>query len=311
MTSSTKSEISSAEGLPFTDTPLFLLGVVGSLLAVTSVFAKLAPELGWHPLGLLQWSVGGGALLLFAGSRRGGPGEGRASASSGRKRRVALFMCVSGLLFVVPNMIASVSAPRVGAGFVSLGYAFPLVLTYAIAVVIGLERFHPVKAIGTLCGVLGGILLAISGVSLLDAATLWAFLPLAIPVLLANGNIYRTLKWPEGMRPVDLATGMLGVGFAALAMFNLVAGVPMMPQVWSPENTFLLAAQTAIFGVQFALYFRLQKAAGPVYLSQIGSVAAITGLVLGYMVFAEGLDPAKLGAAIAAGLGILLVSRSR
>ncbi|MBO6512173.1 MAG: EamA/RhaT family transporter, partial [Roseibium sp.] len=69
--------------------------------------------------------------------------------------------------------------------------------------------------------------------------------------------------------------------------FNLLADVPMVPVSFSDQALALLAAQTAIFTVQYGLYFRLQQTAGPVYLSQIGSVAAVIGLVLGYLVYGE------------------------
>ncbi|MDN3718987.1 hypothetical protein QW131_06615 [Roseibium salinum] len=49
--------------------PLVLLLVVGGFLAVSTVIAKAAPAIGWHPLALLQWSVLGGAIGLFALTR--------------------------------------------------------------------------------------------------------------------------------------------------------------------------------------------------------------------------------------------------
>lgn len=57
------------------------------------------------------------------------------------------------------------------------------------------------------------------------------------------------------------------------------------------------------------LYFVLQKLAGPVYLSQIGSVAALVGLALATLLLAE---PLSARIAVAAGLvacGIFLVNR--
>lgn len=292
------------------ETPLVLLLIIGTFLAVSTVFAKAAPDFGWHPVGLLQWSVLGGAAGLFAVTRlfalkKGGKGPQKAVAD---RRRLLVYILVTGVLFILPNMIAVTAAPQVGAGFVALCYAFPLVLTYAFAVVLRLQRFQLLMVGGVLFGVAGGVLLAVSGKSLSAEASLWSVWALSIPVFLAAGNIYRTLKWPDGAKPVDLALGMMAVGFAALLVFTSFWGIPAAPAVWTGEAVTLLIAQIAIFGLQYGLYFRLQQIAGPVYLSQIGSVAAVVGLALGFLVFNEIPNAAKLAAVIFVGAGIVLVT---
>jgi len=295
------------------ENPLVLLMIVGGFLAVSTVFAKAAPGLGWHPLALLQWSVLGGAAGLFSLTRLLGKRDKRSrrSQTQGEGQRLAVYLVASGLLFIAPNMIAVAAAPKVGAGFVALSYAFPLVLTYGFAVLLRLERFQLVRATGVLFGLAGGVLMALSGAKLSGEASLWSFMALAIPVFLATGNIYRTVRWPEHARPVDLALGMMIVGFVALAAFNAVMGIPVTPVSWTSDAAGLLAAQIAVFTLQYGLYFRLQKTAGPVYLSQIGSVAAVTGLGLGYLVFSEVPGLSKLMAVAAVASGIVLVTLGR
>lgn len=293
--------------------PLVLLLVVGSFLAVSTVIAKAGPTVGWHPLALLQWSIFGGAVGLYLVTRLAGAGRRPAPGMQGRRfdGRLAGYLAVSGLLFIAPNMIAVMAAPRVGAGFVSLSFAFPLVLTYAFVVLLRLERFQFLRGTGVLFGLAGGILLAASGADLSVEASGWSMIALSIPVFLASGNIYRTLKWPEGAKPVDLALGMMATGFLALGVFNLSAGIPLAPVSWTSAASGLLAAQIAIFALQYGLYFRLQQTAGPVYLSQIGSVAAVIGLGLGYLVFGEVPNAAKLAAVASVGTGIVLVTLGR
>ncbi len=300
-------------GIKSPEQPLVLLLIVGSFLAVSTIIAKAAPEFGWHPLALLQWSILGGAIGLFTLTRvfatdRPGPEHaGNGAAFS----QLAPYLLVSGILFIIPNMIAVVAAPKVGAGFVSLSFAFPLVLTYAFAVVLRIEKFQKLRGTGVLFGLAGGILLAVSGKNLSVEASFWSLFALTIPIFLATGNIYRTLKWPAGAKPVDLALGMMAVGFVALAVFNLFFGVPFAPGSWSENAGVLLAAQAAIFSLQYGLYFRLQQTAGPVYLSQIGSVAAVVGLGLGFLVFGEIPNAEKLAAVVAVGVGIVLVTMGR
>ncbi|OJJ11639.1 transporter [Alphaproteobacteria bacterium AO1-B] len=293
----------------FYDNPHILLLTVGSFLAVSVVFAKTGPMVGWHPLGLLQWAIIGGAALLWSGTLLAGVESGaRHRASRAAKLRLLKYLFITGILFIAPNMIAVVAAPEVGASFVSLSYAFPLVLTYAFAVLIGLERFQFLRSIGVLAGLAGGVLLAGGGAGVSPEGSFWAVVTLAIPVFLAVGNIYRSLKWPDGATPIELALGMMVVAFIALAIFNAVMGIPVGPAEWTSAALGLLLAQILAFSVQYGLYFRLQQVAGPVYLSQIGSVAAIAGLGLGYLVFSEVPNLAKLGAIAAVALGIVFVT---
>ncbi len=297
----------------FLEQPLALLFIVGGLLAVSTVIAKAAPIFGWHPLALLQWSILGGAAGLFALSRLLSAGANRQDRPvvEGGRRKLVTHLVFSGLLFIAPNMIAVVAASKVGAGFISLSYAFPLVLTYALAVVLRLERFRLLMGAGVLFGLLGGVLLAISGAEMSVDASWWSLFALTIPLFLATGNIFRSMHWPKGARPIDLALGMMAVGFLALSVFTAAVGVPVAPAAWTPEATGLLGAQIAIFALQYGLYFRLQQTAGPVYLSQIGSVAAVIGLGLGYLVFGEEPNAAKLAAVVAVGAGIVLVTLGR
>ncbi|WP_299471276.1 DMT family transporter [uncultured Roseibium sp.] len=290
--------------------PLVLLLIVGAFLGISTLFAKAAPELGWHPVALLQWSILGGAVGLFTATRLAGFKSRRNQGRTDKAplRQLLVYVFITGILFILPNMIAVAAAPKVGAGFVALCYAFPLVLTYAFAVVLRLQRFQLLMAGGVLSGVAGGVLLAISGAQLSAEASFWSALALSIPFFLAAGNIYRTLKWPKGAKPVDLALGMMAIGFLALAAFTASWGIPVIPTAWTTQAVTLLAAQTAIFGLQYGLYFRLQQTAGPVYLSQIGSVAAVVGLVLGYLVFNEVPNAAKISAVAFVGIGIVLVT---
>ncbi|TYC63264.1 DMT family transporter [Rhodobacterales bacterium] len=301
-----------AQSRKLQDNPLFLLLTVGIFLAVSTVFAKAAPTLGWHPLALLQWSILGGAAGLFLVLRLGDRAGESAVGKQGRGRAPYLrYLLASGLFFIVPNMIAVTAAPRVGAGFVSLCYALPMVLTYGLAVSLKIERFQRLRATGVLFGLAGGLLLALSGRNLSADASFWSFAALAIPFFLAGGNIYRTMKWPDGARPEDLAVGMMVVGFVALLAFNAATGVPLRPEGWQGGAIALLLAQIAVFGLQYGLYFRLQYTAGPVYLSQLGSVAAVAGLGFGYFIFGEVPNEAKLAAVLSVAAGVVLVTVGR
>ncbi|WP_417684478.1 DMT family transporter [Roseibium sp.] len=290
-----------------------LLLVVGTLLAGSTVVARMAPAAGWSSLPLLQWSLLLAATLQAAviwGRRSGSASSGTTAAEN--RASLVRYMLVSGILFAVPNAIAFTAVLHVGAGFVALCFAFPLVLTYALAVSFRLEVVKGRRIAGVVLGVLGGIAMVAGGLASSPGNLFWALAALSMPVIIALGNIYRTLYWPEGAQPELLSSGMMGAGFLVLVPVTLALGQAALPSDGlTLFASALLALQTGQFTLLYALYFRLQKLAGPVFLSQIGSVAAVAGLILAFVLFGEVPDLAKLIAVALVGAGIALVSGRR
>lgn len=307
-------EVSEAETSPPLTGALALLFSVGTLLATSTVFAKAAVGVGWDPLALLQWSLLGAAVvqigvLVWLRLYRGGKAE--AGTPRLLNREVLIYMAISGVLFGVPNALAFAAAPHVGAGFVALSFAFPLVLTYGLSVVLGLEAVKLARLIGVGFGLVGAVLLAVAGRNLAPAAFIWILATLAVPVIISVGNVYRTLKWPGHATPAQLSAGMIVFGFLTLVISNSGFDIQVLPDAWSWQAVLLLVAQIATFAIQYGLYFKLQKLAGPVYLSQIGSVGAVVGLVLAYMVFDEVPGLSQIAAVLFVGLGIVFISKGR
>jgi drug/metabolite transporter (DMT)-like permease len=104
---------------------------------------------------------------------------------------------------------------------------------------------------------------------------------------------------------------MLIFGSLLIAPVLPFAGVSFAPSVLVGETVWLLVAQIAIFSATYALYFILQKLAGPVYLSQIGSVAAIFGAALAVVALGEIANAGLLVAAALILAGVVLVNRRR
>jgi drug/metabolite transporter (DMT)-like permease len=287
--------------------PLLSLLAGGSLLGISTNFAKLAGDTGIEPLAFLFWSITGAALLLMAVAalRRDLPPI---------STRTLEYYAVSALVGVAgSNLIFFSAIPHVGAGFVALIIALPPLLTYVGALALGMERFQTVRAAGVAAALAGAGVLAARKFSAPDADASWIALALAGPALLAIGNLYRTLRWPEGVSADALAPGMLiaaaimllGAGF--LPGFAL--GVPMdtnLPFV-------LIAAQAVVFAGQFLLLFLLQKTGGPVLLSLLGAVGAIVGVPVA--IFLQGEAPPEglfLGATlIAAGVALVTLGKAR
>lgn len=280
---------------------LFLLLAVGGLLGLIGNVAKLAAASGWPPVALLLWSLlGAGGLLCLLALTRG-------EAPSLRRPYLRYYL-ISGLVSIsLPNALLFSAIPHVGAGFASLCLAFPPLLTYALALALRMEGLQRLRLLGILVGLAGSLILALSKLGSADSPLLWVLATLVMPVFLTIGNIYRSRHWPVGARPLQLAPGMLLAGALLLVPLGLF-GVELRPIWGQPTAGWWLAAEVLLFAGMYALFFVLQKVAGAVYLSQIGSVTAITGAAVAVFLLGEQGSLAMLLAVLCTTAGVAMVA---
>lgn len=287
--------------------PLAALLGAGTLLGLATNLAKLAIGAGLHPLTFLSWSLFG-ATLVLAGVNR----------ARGRRlpltRPTVTYLLSAAVLSVVgPNLILYNAVAHVGVGFVALCVAFPPLFTYLGAMALRLERYQPSRALGVMLALGGATLLAALKLSAPSAAVGWIVSAMATPLIFAAGNIYRTVRWPQGARASDLAPGMLAVATAMLFLVGLGGAFPVTLPTDRPLPLGLVGVQVVAFAAQYLLFFVVQQRGGPVYLSLLGSVGAVVAMPVATLLLGEaplaGLAPA--GVLIAAGIALLVNRRSR
>nr|WP_317200796.1 DMT family transporter [uncultured Psychrobacter sp.] len=277
-----------------------LLG--GALLGISTNLAKYADEIGLTPLAFLFWSIAGAAIILLVVAYM------RGELLAPSKRSFEYYIVAALVSVAGSNLIFFSAIPHVGAGFVALIISLPPLLTYLGALMLSIERFSTVRALGVAAALIGVGVLAARKFATPDTSVFWILIALCGPVLLAIGNIYRTLRWPDDASPIALAPGML---IAAAIMLGLVGILPSFSLIVSLDNThsiLLILVQAIIFAVQFVLLFVLQKTGGPVLLSLLGAVGAIVGVPVAVLL--QGEAPPQgliLGGALIA-LGVMLVT---
>ena len=282
---------------------ILLLLYTGGLFGLNFPLGKLAAAAGVPPLiWALVVSLGAAGLLL--------PGlilQRRLRLPRGQMLR---YTVISGLLsFALVNTMVFFLIPRVGAGYAGLMFALSPVATLALTALAGLKVPGRLGLYGIGLGMIGAALVALSRGSLQGAA-IWAMLAFGIPVALALGNVYRTLDWPEGAHPAALA--FWSHLWAILAYVALQLGlIGELPLASLREVPLATMAQAIAAGLMFPAYFRLQKAGGPVLLSQIGYVAAAVGLGSGTLLLGEVYGPATWAGAAIIALGIALTVRAQ
>ncbi|MCX7646128.1 MAG: hypothetical protein N2Z62_12650 [Rhodobacteraceae bacterium] len=277
-----------------------LLLATGALLAVTVLVSRLAADGGAEMLWFLVTVLAGAGLAVAAAEARAGRMAGAA--------RFLPYAAGAGILAAAPTAMAYLAVGHVGAGYVSLAFAFPGLFTYFGALALGMDRPSLLKAVAVAAGLTGGAMLAKGKLVAGEAGAGWIALASAMPVVLAAGNLYRSRFWPAGAAPGPLAALSLLCGAGAALPAALAAEGP--PDLGG-GGLALAAAGAAAFAAQYRLLFRLQQLAGPVYLSQIGAVAAVAGAGLAVALLGERLPQGFAPAAALVALGLAAFEAGR
>ena len=290
---------------PLLQSPALLLLAVGTLLGLNFPLGKLAqaaqvPAVLWAALISLGASSLLGAWLLL---RR------RPVVCDAQHARY--FVITALVSYALPNLLVLAAMAHLGSGPTAMMFTLSPLFTALLSRLAGLRAPARLEYWGIAIGFGGALLVALArGEAGRPAAWLWVGVGLLIPLLLALGNVYRSLDWPPRADATWLAVGSHGV--AALLLLALCAltgawrGLPALAGV-----PWLAAAQVAAAVLMFPLFFRLQALGGPVLLSQIGTVGAGVGVAVGAGLLGERYPPLVWGgvALIALGIGLTVWAR--
>ncbi|MGH6861910.1 MAG: DMT family transporter [Phyllobacterium sp.] len=291
--------------MPFLNSAPILLVLTGAFLGLTLPFGKLAFAAGIAPsMWAFVISTGAGAVLLAALLLLGK----RPRLDAHRLRYYLIAALVS---YAVPNVMTLSAIPHLGSGYTGIMYTLSPVFTLMLSILFKMRRPNLLAIAGIAVGFAGAVIVGLTrGQVGQPADPFWVGVGLLIPVLLALGNVYRTIDWPQGADPTELAAGSHIVTALMLvpAILVMTGTFPAAPLVTVPVLVF---AQVLASAGMFALYFRLQAVGGPVYLSQIGYVGAAVALLAGTLFLGEIYQLATwIGAAIIV-VGVLMTTRAQ
>lgn len=282
--------------------PLACLLAGGVLTGVSTNLAKYAGSIGLTPLAFLFWSISGAAIILLVIALI------RQEKLPCSARSVEYYFVAAFVSVAAANLLLFSAIPHVGASFVALIISLPPLLTYLGALMLRIERFYLVRALGVASALIGAGVLAVHKLSAPDTSVFWIMIALCGPVLLAIGNIYRTLRWPDDASSSALAPGMLVAAVLLLGLFSVVFDFSIAIPFEHQLPFWLIVVQACVFAGQFLLLFLLQKTGGPVLLSLLGAVGAVVGVPIAIFLQAE--RPPEglfLGATLIA-VGVVLVT---
>lgn len=277
---------------------ILLLIYVGVMTGLNFPLGKLAAQAGVPPaLWAMIISLGASIVLLPAMVAQG--------AFLLPRGAMLRYVVLAGLItFVAANLLVFAALPHIGAGHVGLMFALSPVFTLGLSALVGLRVPGGLGLTGIGLGMIGACLVALERGGVSDKVV-WTVAAFGIPALLAIGNVYRTLDWPKEGRPEVLAFwshATAAMTFAAILLLHH-GHIPVQGLAEIPVVTML---QMVIAGVTFPAFFLLQRLGGPVLLSQIGYVAAATGMAAGVAVLGERFGALTWGGTALIAVGVLL-----
>lgn len=284
---------------------LGLLVVTGALLGLSLPFGKIATAAGVPPV---VWafviSAGGGSAILLAMLLAGQ----RVRLTA---RKLRYFFVTAAITYALPNLLLFSVMPHVGAGYAGIMYTLSPILTLVLSILFGVRKPNLLGIFGIAIGFAGAVMVATTRGQLGEPAALfWVAIALVIPLSLASGNIYRTVDWPADASPLELAVGSnLAAGLLLFVGIVLLPGLPSLAALAGVP--LVTVAQVAASAMMFAVFFRLQVVGGPVYLSQIGYVAAAIGLFSGTFFLGERYGLLTWLGAVVIAIGVVVTTKAQ
>jgi drug/metabolite transporter (DMT)-like permease len=287
------------------DSALGLLVITGALLGLALPFGKTATDAGVEGI---VWafviSAGAGSVLLCSLLLGGKP-----IRLSGHKLRY--FTVTATVSYAIPNLLMFSAISHLGAGYTGIMFTLSPIITLVFSIMLGVRRPNLLGIVGIIIGFAGAVMVAATrGEAGQPADPVWVVAGLLIPVSLAVGNIYRTWDWPGDTGPIELAVGshLAAAVMLLVAILVLRGGAAFAPLAAVPV---VVAAQVVSASTMFVFFFRLQAVGGPVYLSQIGYVAAAIGLFSGLIFLSEHYQWLTWVGAVVIAAGVVVTTKAQ
>jgi len=282
--------------------PLFLLMFQGTAWGLTFPTSKIAAENGIGPAAYVFWqTLGAGAVLLvIALARRRLP--------RWDLRHIVYYAYCGIVGITLPNALLLAAVAHMTASVQALIVNLSPLVTLAIALTIGMERFQPRRALGLAIGFGGAGLLVMNGADLGGAAALgWLLIAFLGPLCYASVSVFNQRFRPAGSDSLSLACGMLIAGFLGAAPLAAIRSEiePLWP-VGPGELAVMIQIAASVCGT--VVQFEVIRMAGAVFFSQVTYMTASTALIWSYLLLGESLGPLQGVAMLLIFAGLVLVN---
>lgn len=261
---------------------LVALVLMGAAWGITQPLAKIAVSEGYRHFGIIFWQFILGATILAAINRVRGRG-----LPMGR-RQVAVYLLIALIGTLLPNSASYTAAIHLPAGILSIVLSLIPMLSFPIALALGMDRFSALRLLGLCLGLAAMLLIALPETSLPDRSMVW-WLPMALiaPTLYAiEGNVVARFG-TAGLDPVQVLLGASLVGAAMTLPLALVSGQWISPlPPWGAPDLAIVGSSVA-HALAYAGYVWMVGRAGAVFAAQVSYIVTAFGILWASLLLGE------------------------
>jgi len=262
--------------------PIGVLLVLGLIWGSSTNIARFVAQADVPPVSYAFWNLFIGALLLLLVNmfRRK-----RIPTGAGYLRYYAIAGMVSS---GIPTANMFLCLNHISVGAMSLALTTVPLFTYLFSLIAGMERVHPVRAIGIGLGLAGTLIVILPDGGLPETQSLvWFGLAFVTPIGYSCGTVYTARYKPAD---IDSLVGANAMMFASATFLFILATIfeDLYP-IWAKTGLVnnLIVLHGALSATAFTLFFMLVRIAGPVYFSQVAYLVTFFGIAIAMVVFGE------------------------
>ncbi|MDO8883859.1 MAG: DMT family transporter [Pseudotabrizicola sp.] len=278
-----------------------VLVALGVGWGLTQPLGKLATSTGYQPFGLIFWQLVICTLVLGTMSLARGKGL----LFTRPALIFALVVAVLGTL--VPNATFYTSVQHLPSGIMSILISAVPMLSFPIALALGMDRFSIARVAGLMLGLIGVAMIAAPGAGL--PGHLLAFIPLALigPLFYAMEANYVARSGTGGMDAVQAMFMASLVGMILCLPVTLATGQWIDPRgAWGVAEWGLVGSSVA-HALCYAGYVWLASRAGAVFAAQCSYLVTGAGVIWAMLLLGERLQPLVWVALVVMLSGVALV----
>jgi len=259
-------------------------------LAVTYSFElslnRIATTAGIPFIPYVFWQILGAAigLWLIALVRRRWPPTTRDSLIS--------YLLVGLFGFAVPFSVLAAAAPRAPASVISLTLTLTPVLVYVFAVLLRMDRFYALRALG-IASSLAGVLLVLLPPLLQEASLVtaemvpWVVLALAAPLCYSIANLSAARFRPAAAGHIELSAGVMTAATIFLVPVMIYDGSWWFFDLPFMEGGYTVIGALVIDALFMVLMYEVIRLAGPVVFSTYNYIGTLCGMGWAALLFGE------------------------
>jgi drug/metabolite transporter (DMT)-like permease len=256
--------------------------MIGAAWGITQPFSKIAVSEGYRHFGLIFWQFALGGVLLAVINRVRGQGLPM------ERRHIVLYVIIALIGTLLPNSASYTAAIHLPSGILSVILSLIPMLSFPIALALGMDRFSALRLLGLCLGLVAILLIALPESSLPDRSMVW-WLPMALiaPMFYAIEGNFVAKFGTAGLDPVQVLLGACCVGTVMALALALLTGQWISPlPPWGAPDLAVVGSSIA-HALAYVGYVWMVGRAGAVFSAQVSYVVTVFGIFWAWILLGE------------------------